>query len=344
MNYIIIIMLFISCDSGSQDVKSIVDKGLEELSNGNSSNLLFFAENSILYKSIDLPDDLLQKDYEFSYVRKERIGDDFKLVYNINNDTIKFTIVSNGKSFFIPDEDILQVFIEELGFRILISEQLLSLGKEEISNLWLDGYKSNESSELDKTSILLTYTDIDERTDYYRNRAEQGDVNAMVELAIIYDNVQYTPETKIPKDYSPKIALNWYEKAAKHNDHYSIMRLGEIYLKGQNFPKDYVKALQWFKKLNQLDVNLGLLDLGEIYLKGYGVKKDVKKANEYYQKAFQLGKSNANLAFNIAGCYKIGNKGIKKNEIKAIEWYEIADRLGCTNAKLYKELLENEGH
>ena len=69
--------------------------------------------------------------------------------------------------------------------------------------------------------------------------AEQGDVNAQHNLAVMYDNGE-----GVPQDY--KQAVMWFTKAAEQGNVRAQYNLGLMYANGQGVPQDNVYAHMWF--------------------------------------------------------------------------------------------------
>ncbi|MDB0048246.1 sel1 repeat family protein [Burkholderiaceae bacterium] len=69
--------------------------------------------------------------------------------------------------------------------------------------------------------------------------AEQGNVDAQFNLALMYKNGQ-----GVPQDY--KQAVKWYTKAAEQGNANAQYSLGYRYANGQGVPQDNVYAHMWF--------------------------------------------------------------------------------------------------
>src|SRR5207247_595991 len=74
-----------------------------------------------------------------------------------------------------------------------------------------------------------------------RERAEQGDAAAQIELASMYYHGQ-----GVPQDYGE--ALRWYRKAADHGYAESQYNLGYMYYYGRGVTKDRSEAERWYQK------------------------------------------------------------------------------------------------
>jgi len=78
------------------------------------------------------------------------------------------------------------------------------------------------------------------KLDALRQRAEQGDAKAQVELGFTYENGLWG----VSKNYGE--ALRWYRKAAEQGDPGARLELGRMYLDGEGVNRDYVEAARWY--------------------------------------------------------------------------------------------------
>ena len=74
----------------------------------------------------------------------------------------------------------------------------------------------------------------------YQKAADNGDVDAMVNLGDLYANGQGMA------DYA--MAGEWYQKAADNGDANGMWGLGWLYEHGQGVAQDYAKAREWYQK------------------------------------------------------------------------------------------------
>jgi TPR repeat protein len=75
----------------------------------------------------------------------------------------------------------------------------------------------------------------------YTQAAEQGNINAQFDLAVMYEEGD-----GIPKDI--KKAVYWYTMAAEKGDAIAQLIVGAIYLAGDRVPQDRKKAKYWLEK------------------------------------------------------------------------------------------------
>ena len=91
--------------------------------------------------------------------------------------------------------------------------------------------------------------------------AEQGDVNALVTLGVMYENGQ-----GVTQDLQQ--AVNWYRKAAELGDVDAELYLGFMYEKGKGVTQDYKQAFKWFSKAADQEN-----ERAKLYLRGFILDK-----------------------------------------------------------------------
>lgn len=105
-----------------------------------------------------------------------------------------------------------------------------------------------------------------------RPLAEQGDVRAQFNLAVMYAEGE-----GVPRDY--KQAAMWYRKAAEQGDANAQTLLGAMYADGKGVTQDYVQALGWFRKAAGQGVPKAQFILGLMYRDGTGAPEDYVQAH-----------------------------------------------------------------
>ena len=86
-----------------------------------------------------------------------------------------------------------------------------------------------------------------------------------------------------------KLAAQTLEKASKLGDTGADAMLGNMYLNGIHFKKDYKKALVYIQKAVADDDPQALTDLAICYENSYGVARDMDKAIEFYKRGAAQG-------------------------------------------------------
>lgn len=79
--------------------------------------------------------------------------------------------------------------------------------------------------------------------------------------------------------------------------------IGMCYYNGKIFVCDYKLAIEWFEKAAKLGNNNAYYYLGHCYEMGNGVEQDIKRAVELYEKA---DRSNDDVDYRIGYCYYYG--------------------------------------
>ena len=93
-----------------------------------------------------------------------------------------------------------------------------------------------------------------------------------------------------------KLAAQTFEKASKLGDTGADAMLGNMYLNGIHFKKDYKKALVYIQKGVADDDPQALTDLAICYENSYGVARDMDKAIEFYKRGAAQGNEYAKRA------------------------------------------------
>lgn len=163
-----------------------------------------------------------------------------------------------------------------------------------------------------------------------KKSADSGYVNAISELAMMYQRGKF-----VPKDIVKSIS--YANKAAKTNDVKAMLMLVEVYLFEEGYI-DYKLAKTISERIssvpktayNHNELGTNLIYLGGIYEYGLGVKKDVNKAVELYEKAVDL--QNPQAMYIVGKMYEKGEYK-EKNITKARDYYQNAAKLGSPEAK-----------
>ncbi len=93
-----------------------------------------------------------------------------------------------------------------------------------------------------------------------------------------------------------KLAAQTLEKASKLGDTGADAMLGNMYLNGIHFKKDYKKVLVYIQKAVADDDPQALTDLAICYENSYGVARDMDKAIEFYKRGAAGGNEYAKRA------------------------------------------------
>ena len=128
-------------------------------------------------------------------------------------------------------------------------------------------------------------SNIGEGVKWYKKAMALNDSLAHSNMARIYYRMT---------DY--KLAAQTLEKASKLGDTGADAMLGNMYLNGIHFKKDYKKALVYIQKGVADDDPQALTDLAICYENSYGVARDLNKARELYRRGAAGGNEYAKRA------------------------------------------------
>lgn len=151
----------------------------------------------------------------------------------------------------------------------------------------------------------------------FQESAENGDSNAMIALAEIYNRGK-----GLMKD-SEK-ALYWFHRAAEAGNSTAMCYLArrhDLLGSHRNTSEDVTKAIKWYTKAAAAGRSDAMHRLGWIYL----ISKDCEKAIQWFHEAAEAGHINA--MDSLASSYERGI-GVTQNHNKAVEWYRKAAQRG----------------
>jgi TPR repeat protein len=247
---------------------------------------------------------------------------------------------------------------------ILISDDSRNFTPIEIENL---ENKKIEAIRDGNKDIMLTLgmmyrdganvdKDLNQAIEWFKSSAENGKVEAMVELAKLY------AKTSNEKNDGGKKAVRLLEKAAKLGDAEAFYQLGLIYEFGEGQEQSDERAFDYYRLAAKLEHLNAHVKLAIAYQFGYGTEKSIRLAIEslrfvqkntedeqikeyasqilgstYYDfamqqqdsvkkfKLLQLAAENdfADAETAIADAYKTG-EGVEQDAFAALEWYEKA--------------------
>ena len=92
--------------------------------------------------------------------------------------------------------------------------------------------------------------DTEEAASWFEKAAEQGHVDSMFNLGLMYSGVGGRRNDSKSRD--------WYQKAADGGDEEALSALGDLYLEGRGVRRDYAKAMELFSQSESVGNSLGL--------------------------------------------------------------------------------------
>ena len=142
---------------------------------------------------------------------------------------------------------------------------------------------------LDYEQGITMPKDLGKSLEWYRKAAEHGDIEAMYNIAMFYEEGKGGVVTPNRQE-----AVQWLEKAAPSNHPMVLMTLGNLYLK----MKENKKAYDCFYRAATQPIECtqkrgGELNVGVCYEQGIGVTADKAQAAVWYQKVVDKGFSEA---------------------------------------------------
>ena len=191
---------------------------------------------------------------------------------------------------------------------------------------------------------------------YYEMAANQGNINAQIDLYEIFYVGEYVEE-------NDKEAFKWIKMAAQQGNAEAECSIAHAYVFGTGVEADYEEAVKWYEKAAEQGCKEAIRELGfayrtgnlhlcpsdeksfyyymeaakqgdafsqrkiaEFYMEGEGVRKNQKEAEKWYRKAFisymtEAMEGDIYSQERIAELYMEG-KGVEKDEQEAAKWYK----------------------
>ncbi len=103
--------------------------------------------------------------------------------------------------------------------------------------------------------------------DALRERAEQGDAEAQVNLGFMYANDEGVPENDIE-------AVKWYRRSAEQGHPGGQFNLGVKYGNGEGVPENDAEAVKWYRLAAEQGSASAHHNLGLMYYRGDGVPQN----------------------------------------------------------------------
>lgn len=122
--------------------------------------------------------------------------------------------------------------------------------------------------------------------DQTKSLAEKGDADAELQMGL-----RHTSHARGVKN--DKIAVQWFEKAARHNQVEAQYRYGLALLEGQGLVQDYKTAFYWLEKAAQQGHALAQSTLGDMYHAGIAIPIDIERAYLWFNLAAAQGVESA---------------------------------------------------
>lgn len=111
---------------------------------------------------------------------------------------------------------------------------------------------------------------------WYKKVAQEGDVDAELNLAYIYKTVESVKDDEA--------AFKILSKLASNGNLYAQKTIAYNFMQGEGGVQDYKQAMYWFKKAYTQGDAYSCGAIGWMYASGHGVEKDLIKALDWFQK------------------------------------------------------------
>jgi localization factor PodJL len=152
--------------------------------------------------------------------------------------------------------------------------------------------------------------------------AVTGDRSAQYELG-----QRYAEGRVIPRD--PKLAAQWFEKAANQGLPPAQYRMGSIYEKGIGVPRDLSLSKMWYQRAADAGNTRAMHNLAVLIAEGTDGKPDYASAANWFRQAAEYGVRDSQ--FNLAILYARG-LGVGQNLVQSYVWFTLAGKQGDEDA------------
>lgn len=155
-----------------------------------------------------------------------------------------------------------------------------------------------------------------ERVEGLIKRAEQGDVDAQVDLAMMYAKGEIAP-------VNLGAAFYWFETAALTGQKNAQVSLGWAYMSDfLGLAPNYQLAMWWNRKAADQGFGRGSENIGLLYGNGWGVPVNYFEAASWYKKAIAQGADSGQAQFELGRLYEDG-RGVQRNLHEAANLYRV---------------------
>lgn len=152
--------------------------------------------------------------------------------------------------------------------------------------------------------------------------------------------IDRAPVATIPPRAEPADTNGIVRALALTGDSAAQFELASRYAEGRLLARDPKLALQWFEKAAAKGVAPAQYRLGAMYERGVGVNKDAALAKQWYLRAAEAG--NARAMHNLAVMHADGSSG-KPDYPNALTWFKRAAQLGVRDSQYNLAILSARG-
>lgn len=162
--------------------------------------------------------------------------------------------------------------------------------------------------------------DFAKAADYYLRAAEQGHIQAMVQLADVSLNGLHDKDK----------ALSWYKKAADLGDRDALYQLGLLSETGVATKLDYPDAVKYYQQAADKGNANAKLALARMYQYGLGVTKDLQQTVKLFKEL--AAQDNAYAQYQLANFYYNGTASPRMPE-QGLQLLKVAASNGSLQAR-----------
>ncbi|MEA2758638.1 MAG: localization factor PodJL, partial [Methylobacteriaceae bacterium] len=152
--------------------------------------------------------------------------------------------------------------------------------------------------------------------------AVTGDPSAQYELGVRYAEGRTTTR-------DPKLAAQWFEKAANQGLAAAQYRIGSIYEKGIGVTRDLNISKTWYQRAADAGNTRAMHNLAVLIAEGTEGKPDYTAAANWFKQAAEHGVRDSQ--FNLAILYARG-LGVGQNLVQSYVWFVLAAKQGDEDA------------
>lgn len=152
-----------------------------------------------------------------------------------------------------------------------------------------------------------------EAMNWLHDAANRGIPEAQFQLGFQYETAP-APQ--------PRLAAEWYQKAAQQGNVMAQSNLATMYLFGKGVPRNPQKALELSQQAAAKGNAVSQARLGAMYAKGDGVPQDALQAEYWLEKAADQGYVDAQAHLGIM--LLEGQAGAERNVTKGLHWLKVA--------------------
>ena len=186
------------------------------------------------------------------------------------------------------------------------------------------------------SSILLICTTIfsaDKELDELRNKADEGDPSAQIDLGYRILG------KRVEKDYLD--ALKWYRKAAEQGHSEAQFILGYLYHTGKIVEQNSSEAKKWYLKAAKQGHASAEKNFRLLYAYDRTAEKDSSEIKEYYRKKAERGDAYSQYALGLM--YDCGLIDYQIGSPEASKWFRKAAEQGHSEAQNYLGVMYQRG-